>query len=448
MSQDHSLEISMPQDTQTPPSFFERSWVYIALFLLAINIFYFFGYSPDLPYGPSRSLWYVDFRFWASWISDCCWLALLGTIISTTISLFVPQNDKRMFLLRRSFYKKAVSFLFVFFVWAVWYNHAALPLTTIFSPVVSPITNHVESHYTFPLADFYTTGEGRSPMFWPMIIVVCAAIGFIAWRVWYHIKRWRKPASAATAVLLVGLLPIMLGADEPITPKKVETSVGIYDVRSKDDLQNFTADDIRKLVKMEDDRIRGAGKPPHPVLVYCFEERSFQYTAGKYDNAEIKYRLHVPSKVVVGKKYPLVVHLHGIGEAGKDNTLSLAHLHSILPLLIGPEQQDFFLLILQSPPEDRRWTFSLDKDGNLDIAVAAIDHIIHENPIDENKLNLFGLSSGGSGVWRLLLKYPDKFAAAVPASCGAPNDFQKLITLTHTAIWTFRNKKRRMMRNN
>jgi pimeloyl-ACP methyl ester carboxylesterase len=129
-----------------------------------------------------------------------------------------------------------------------------------------------------------------------------------------------------------------------------------------------------------------------------------------------------------------------VGEAGKDNTFSLAHLHSILPLMIGPEQQDFFLLVLQCPPDDRAWRFKPTKDGNLDVVLAATDHVIKNNPIDRSRLSIFGLSSGGSGTWEWLKREPDKFAAAVPVACGAPYDFQKLGSLAKTAIWTFYNK--------
>jgi poly(3-hydroxybutyrate) depolymerase len=239
---------------------------------------------------------------------------------------------------------------------------------------------------------------------------------------------------------LIGISTIMLGADAPAPPKKVPTSTGIYDVKSKDDQRRFSAKDVRKLVEMEDKRTGGHGSTPHPVLVYCFEERSFQYTGGKYNNAEIKYRLHVPKKISFGKKYPLVVHLHGVGESGSDNTLSLAHLHSTLPMMVGPEQEDFFLLVLQCPRDNRVWTFRPTKDGNLDILVAAMEHVIANNPIDEQRLSTFGLSSGGDGVWRLLVAHPEKFAAAVPTSSGATRDIQQPASLAQTAIWTFRNQ--------
>ncbi|MDR0611069.1 MAG: hypothetical protein LBG58_13235, partial [Planctomycetaceae bacterium] len=426
------------------------------------------GFLPaDKPYAFSHTFWYADFRYWSDWISGCCWLVFLWAVVSTLLALFIPKNEKRIFLLRRSFFQKMIGLLFLFLLWKIWYQFATLPLATIFAPVTSPVTNYIYTNYTLPLADYYTTGEGSNPMLLPVIVGITFIVAIATWRILYHYRRWKcskmskttktsetsettnKTETTKTTILSLFLLICiltMLGADativpqEPVPPKKVETSIGIYDVKSKDDLLKFTTEQIRELVKMEDNRTKGAGKTPHPVLVYCLEERSFQYTGGKYENSEIKYRLRVPQKIKPDKKYPLVVHLHGVGEAGKDNTFSLAHLHSILPLMIGEKQQDFFLLVLQCPPENRTWTFKPEKDGNLDIVVSLINHVIANNPIDENRLSTFGLSSGGAGVWELIIKYPDKFAAAVPVSVTFPGGYNTIHELNQTSIWTFKNK--------
>ncbi|MDR2441470.1 MAG: hypothetical protein LBE12_19080 [Planctomycetaceae bacterium] len=347
--------------------FFDRIRVSLILFLLVFNSFYFFFcYKPVSIYFISYSLWYVDFRYWSDWISGCCWLVFAWAVVSTLLALLIPKSEERIFLLRRSIFQKLNGFLFVYLLWTIWYHYATLPLVTIFEPIISPITNWIDKNYTLPLADYYTTGEGSNPMLLPIIVGITIIVAIATWRILYHYRRWKhskiskttktsetsgttnKTETTKTTIMFLFLLvciPIMLGADatvtpkEPVPPKKVETSIGIYDVKSKDDLLKFTTEQIRELVKMEDDRIKGNGKTPHPILVYCFEERSFQYTGGKYENSEIKYRLHVPQKIKPNTKYPLVVHLHGVGEAGKDNTFSLAHLHSVLPLMLGEKQQ-------------------------------------------------------------------------------------------------------------
>ena len=229
-------------------------------------------------------------------------------------------------------------------------------------------------------------------------------------------------------------------AQEPRPPQRVVTSRGIYDVRSPDEIHKFSASEIRELIQMENGRWQGRGTIPHPILVYCFEERSFRYSGGKYQNAEIRYRLHTPKTKRFGQRYPLIVHLHGVGEAGSNNTSSLVHLHSILPLMIGPDRQDFFLLVVQCPAETPGWFFSSAKDGTLDILVAAIEHVVAENPIDRRRITATGVSSGGWGVWELILRHPNLFAGAVPTACGAPPPSQRLAALTRTPIWSIVNR--------
>ena len=233
-------------------------------------------------------------------------------------------------------------------------------------------------------------------------------------------------------------------AQEQERPRRVETSTGIFDVQSREEIHRFSRNEIRRLVELENRRRQGLGTVPHPVLVYAFEERTFQYTGGKYQDAEIRYRLHTPSTIRPGRRYPLIVHLHGEGEAGSNNTSSLVHLHSILPLMIGPDRQDFFMLVLQCPSDEPTWFFRpATKDGTLDVLVAAIEHVIAENPIDTRRITATGVSSGGWGVWQLITEHPDKFAGAVPTACGAPHsaqDLERLTALTQTPIWSIINR--------
>jgi hypothetical protein len=233
---------------------------------------------PESPYALSYSFWYTDFRYWSDWISGCCWLVTLWALVSTIIALIIPKNIDRIFLLRRSFYQKIIGLLFVYLLWTIWYHFATLPLATIFAPIISPVTNYININYTLPLADYYTTGEGSNPMLLPTILGITFIVVIATWRILYHYKRWKrskisktsettdtttKTETTKTTILSVFLLvciSTMLGADvtvtpkEPVPPKKVETSIGIYDVKSKDDLLNFTTEQIRELVKMKDNQ--------------------------------------------------------------------------------------------------------------------------------------------------------------------------------------------------
>lgn len=181
------------------------------------------------------------------------------------------------------------------------------------------------------------------------------------------------------------------------------------------------------------------GSAQSKAVIDCFEEKTFQYTGGKYKNEEIKYRLHTPKTIQPGQKYPFVVFLHGRGRAGSNNTSSLAHLEAILPMLTGQKQKDFFMLVTQCPEETPTWFFQPTKDGTLDVMVAIMEHVIAENPIDEKRITATGVSSGGAGVWELIMGCPDVFAGAVPTACSAPQS-QGLAALKQTPIWSVANR--------
>ena len=244
-----------------------------------------------------------------------------------------------------------------------------------------------------------------------------------------------KQLLAVGFILFLSTLTALVGnAQGSKPPRKVETSTGIYDVQSPDDIHKFSAKEIQTLIQMEKRRHQGGGTVPHPVLVYCFEEKTFPYTGGKYKNTPIKYRLRKPQTIHPDQQYPLIIHLHG----GRND--SIVHLHSILPMLIGPDQKDFFLLATECPKNTPWWSFHASKDGTLDILMAALEHVLAENPIDEDRITVTGISSGGYGVWQLLLRHPDLFAGAVPTACEAPRQLLPLAALRQTQIWSFINK--------
>ena len=81
-----------------------------------------------------------------------------------------------------------------------------------------------------------------------------------------------------------------------------------------------------------------------PEMLPLFKEESIQF-----GGTTRKYRLHVPENFEPGKKYPMVLWLHGAGERGDDNKLQLVHLHHIITSLTGEKKRDFFLLVPQYP---------------------------------------------------------------------------------------------------
>ena len=115
-----------------------------------------------------------------------------------------------------------------------------------------------------------------------------------------------------------------------------------------DSPQKLTLEQLEAIAKLAP-KSNKAGMKVHPAMVPLFRSMVLHYTGGTYKNAPIRFRLHTPEPYEPGKKYPLVVWLHGAGECGADNINQLSHLHHIIPYLVGPKKRDFFLLVPQCP---------------------------------------------------------------------------------------------------
>ena len=71
----------------------------------------------------------------------------------------------------------------------------------------------------------------------------------------------------------------------------------------------------------------------------------------------------------------------------------------------------------------------------MKLAVEILDLVTDEFNIDSNRVYVTGQSMGGYGTWDLILRYPKRFAAAVPV-CGA-GDPASAKRIAHIPIWAF-----------
>jgi predicted esterase len=174
-----------------------------------------------------------------------------------------------------------------------------------------------------------------------------------------------------------------------------------------------------------------------------FTPLSYNYSGGKYKNVTMKYRLRVPQNLEEGKKYPLLIWLHGVGESGNNNVSQLSHMEPLIPFINGHKQRDFFILATQCPAENRLWDRSTTKEGKGDapmtIAMEILDDVIRNYPVDEQAISVFGFSSGGYGVWSMGREYPGRFAALIPVSCNPHKNVYKFTVNYGTTVWTFNN---------
>ena len=178
---------------------------------------------------------------------------------------------------------------------------------------------------------------------------------------------------------------------------------------------------------------------PQPVLD-AFEPHSFQAT----HDYSLNYRLLSPLTVEQTAKYPLVIFLHGAGERGQDNAAQLYH---VMPKFAALETRKAFPCYVVAPqcPAEQQWVNTpwsrLKHDmpetpsQSMDATIKLIDDLIQHYPIDTARLYVIGLSMGGYGTWDLIMRYPKRFAAAVPICGGADIDLADRIK--DMPIWFF-----------
>ncbi|MEN6406784.1 MAG: hypothetical protein ABFC77_09955 [Thermoguttaceae bacterium] len=246
--------------------------------------------------------------------------------------------------------------------------------------------------------------------------------------------RFTKPAAAKAATTSPGRAegPLMAEPEGPADYRKIADQSAYPPC---DEPQKLSLEQLEAIAKLPP-KSNKAGVQTHPAMVPLFRSMVLHYTGGHYRNEPIRFRLHVPEVLEPGKKYPMVVWLHGAGECGSDNIDQLSHLHHILPYLVGPKKRDFFLLVPQCPHSHVAWEApeicwtTLRADGTVEchesadpvalgdapisFSIVMTEAVEKQFPVDPNRVTVAGLSTGGDGTWRMLERRPDLFAAAAP----------------------------------
>lgn len=214
--------------------------------------------------------------------------------------------------------------------------------------------------------------------------------------------------------------------------------------------------------KQKADRPAGnrRAEPQAPGKRYAEGELAELFEAREFEG--MPYRFFAP-KVEEGKTYPLVLSLHGAGGKGSDNRKNLK---PWLGPLTEPEFQErhpCFIVAPQSPEAWRIpgsepevtpeltatfpgiWQEILEKrggfitpvtDGKLGTALALLDQLGGELPIDPDRVYVLGHSMGGFGSFEAIATDPDRFAAAIPSAGGlAPWHDPK--TFANVPVWAF-----------
>ena len=110
----------------------------------------------------------------------------------------------------------------------------------------------------------------------------------------------------------------------------------------------------------------------------------------------------------------LVIYLHGRSASGSDNERQLAK-EGVKKLYdyLSRNNISAYLFVPQCP-ENRRWNERVTNGRQMtSVLKLAIDEFFSQHMFNTNKVFIFGDSSGGAGVWRMLSDYDNYFAAAM-----------------------------------
>ncbi len=202
--------------------------------------------------------------------------------------------------------------------------------------------------------------------------------------------------------------------------------------------------EIFLIAEQESVLAKDGGYLANPKVIDLFAEMSYQYTGGRFVDETIKFRFRSPENIVPGKKYPLVIWLHGQGESGDDNKRQLSHMQSTMEFLAGPNKLDFYILATQCPKDNRAWENSISNRGKGDaplvILIEILEHLLRNCPINQNRISVVGVCSGGDGVWPLLHMKPDFFSSVAVFSTSPPPDLVWDEHHRRTSLWAFNNQ--------
>ena len=197
------------------------------------------------------------------------------------------------------------------------------------------------------------------------------------------------------------------------------------------------------------------------IISICSTSQDFsEYQSAYYSSEEGKlpYRILYPLDFDSAKSYPIVVFLHGAFEKGTDNK---AQLNIGARFFLRDENRQNFpsLVIFPQCPENdswayfdtridsatglaKEWDFPFPKKATTPTALLKklLDSLSALHFIDHKRIYIGGLSQGGMGVFDIVARYPEMFAAAFPI-CGAGKASTAKNFAGKTSLWIFHGDK-------
>ncbi|MGI8952116.1 MAG: fibronectin type III domain-containing protein [Chitinophagaceae bacterium] len=134
-----------------------------------------------------------------------------------------------------------------------------------------------------------------------------------------------------------------------------------------------------------------------------------------------------------GKKYPMLIFFHGLGETGSiyDNEYQLYHGGQGFSDAVDNGTFDGYILCMQS---QGFWG-----PGQYQYITELIDYMVANNKLDPFRVSDNGLSAGGQATWEMLIDHPTYLSASLPMSSSSIGykDSNVVNAIKYTPMWLF-----------
>jgi predicted peptidase len=194
-----------------------------------------------------------------------------------------------------------------------------------------------------------------------------------------------------------------------------------------------------------------------PLFVSAQKYAAFDRGSYILKGDTLPYRILFPLDFDPGKKYPLILVLHGAGERGNDNESQLKY---GTQLFLNDTIRDKYAAIVVYPqcPTNGYWSnVKIEADSvtgkdkfvfthNAPPTRAMVDlmgmvnEFLEKPYINKHRVYVGGLSMGGMGTFEIIGRMPRVFAAAF-AICGGDNTLNAKKYAKKVPLWVFHGEK-------
>jgi len=199
--------------------------------------------------------------------------------------------------------------------------------------------------------------------------------------------------------------------------------------------------------------VNGVGKTPLSVSEGIEQLRTqFEDGVGPEESGyAIDYKYYSPVGEDDNSKYPFLLWIHGMGQGFGGPGAQIKG--NDIPLWTSLEYQQrvqdtegMYVFVPRAPePEGAFWMPLSDTSISVPPAslYAAVTDFVSKNldHIDTERIYVGGFSMGGYFTWKMLLAYPDYFAAALPTCPAYPPTAEELETIKNVPVWVTSSKQ-------